>query len=193
MVVALEIDGPSLKFEERNGRFVESIEVSIVAADERARVQGGDRQTFNLNLVPETHERVSRTGVRLLSQLDLPPGRYQIRVGAHEVDGARDRDGAVRPGGARLCQDAVCPERRAAHLVGGRIVRDRESGVRVERPASVAACRDADVRARRHSLTWFAEVYDNSSQVGSRDQLHDDGAGREGRTHARRRRATTEP
>ena len=48
---------------------------------------GGDRQNFNLNLVPETHERVSRTGVRMLSQLELPPGRYQIRVGAHESTG----------------------------------------------------------------------------------------------------------
>ena len=48
-LVALEIDGPSLKFEERDGRFAESIEVSIVAADERARVQGGDRQ----NVQPE--------------------------------------------------------------------------------------------------------------------------------------------
>ena len=87
VVVAMEIDGSALKFQQRDGRFVESLEVSIVAADQRARVQGGDRQTFNLNLMPETHARVSQTGVRLLSQLELPPGRYQIRVGAHEATG----------------------------------------------------------------------------------------------------------
>jgi VWFA-related protein len=88
VLVALEIDGPSLKFQERNGRFVESLEVSIVAVDERAKVQGGDRQTFDLNLMPETHARVVKSGVRMLSRLDLPPGRYQIRVGAHETSGA---------------------------------------------------------------------------------------------------------
>src|SRR5687767_1134911 len=87
VVIAMEIDGSALRFQQRDGRFVESLEVSIVAADQRARVQGGDRQTFNLNLMPETHARVSRTGVRLLSQLELPPGRYQIRVGAHEATG----------------------------------------------------------------------------------------------------------
>ncbi len=87
VLVALEIDGPSLKFEERDGRFAESIEVSIVAVDERVRTQGGDRQTFNLNLMPETHARVSSTGVRTVTQLDLPPGRYQIRVGVHETTG----------------------------------------------------------------------------------------------------------
>jgi VWFA-related protein len=87
LFLALEIDGASLKFEERDGRFNETIEVSIVAADQRARVQAGDRQEFNLRLQPATRERISRTGVRLLSRLELPPGRYQIHVGAHEASG----------------------------------------------------------------------------------------------------------
>jgi len=87
LFLALEIDGASLKFEERDGRFNEKIEVSIVAADQRARVQAGDRQEFNLTLQPATRDRISRTGVRLLSRLDLPPGRYQIHVGAHEASG----------------------------------------------------------------------------------------------------------
>ena len=34
-----------------------------------------------------TYERISMTGVRLLSRLPLPPGRYQIRVGANESTG----------------------------------------------------------------------------------------------------------
>lgn len=87
VVIAVEIDGAALKFQERDGRFNESIELSIVAADQRARVQGGDRQQFDLRLMPETRERVSRTGVRLLSRLELPPGRYQLHVGAHETNG----------------------------------------------------------------------------------------------------------
>jgi VWFA-related protein len=88
LFVALEIDGGSLKFLERDGRFNEKIEVSIVAADQRARVQGGDRQQFDLRLQPQTRERIARTGIRLLSRLALPPGRYQIHVGAHESSGA---------------------------------------------------------------------------------------------------------
>jgi VWFA-related protein len=88
VVIALEIDGGALKFEERDGRFNERLEVSIVAADEKAKVQGGDRQEFNLRLQRETYERVREGGVRLLSRLELPPGRYQIHVGAHEAIGA---------------------------------------------------------------------------------------------------------
>lgn len=87
LFLALEIDGGSLKFEERDGRFNEKIEVSIVAADQRARVQAGDRQEFTLRLQPATRDRISQGGVRLLSRLDLPPGRYQIHVGAHEATG----------------------------------------------------------------------------------------------------------
>jgi hypothetical protein len=86
-LLVIEIEGASLRFEERDGRFNEKIEVAIVAADERARVQGEDRQEFDLRLQPQTYERVRRTGVRLLSRLTLPPGRYQIHVGAYERAG----------------------------------------------------------------------------------------------------------
>ena len=87
VLVAIEIDGRSLQFEERDGRFIETLEVSIVAVDHRSKVQGGDRQIFNLKLLPETLARVQRTGVRLMTRLDLPPARYQIRIGAHESVG----------------------------------------------------------------------------------------------------------
>lgn len=164
VVVALEIDGPSLRFEERNGRFVESIEVSIVAADERARVQGGDRQTFNLNLVPETHARIIRTGVRLLSQLELPPGRYQIRVGAHETTGR-----AI----GTVPYDVEVPDySKTPFALSGVLLTSSVAG------SFATANQDADwagllpsppvvtrTFATSDTLTWFAEVYDNSSQA----------------------------
>jgi hypothetical protein len=163
VVIAMEIDGSALQFQPRDGRFVESLEVSIVAADQRARVQGGDRQTFNLNLMPETHARVSRTGVRLLSQLELPPGRYQIRVGAHEATGQ-----AV----GTVPYDVEVPDyARTPFALSGVLLTSSSAGV------LTTANQDADwsgllpsppVVTRTFSpaetLTWFAEVYDNSSQ-----------------------------
>ena len=163
VVIAMEIDGSALKFQQRDGRFVESLEVSIVAADQRARVQGGDRQTFNLNLMPETHARVSRTGVRLLSQLELPPGRYQIRVGAHEATGQ-----AV----GTVPYDVEVPDyAKTPFALSGVLLTSSSAGV------LTTANQDTDwsgllpsppVVTRTFSpsetLTWFAEVYDNSSQ-----------------------------
>jgi VWFA-related protein len=87
VLLAIEIDGPSLRFRATDGRFNEKLEVSIIAADEKARVRAEDRQEFDLKLQPDTYERVRRTGVRLLSRLTVPPGRYQIHVGAHETTG----------------------------------------------------------------------------------------------------------
>jgi VWFA-related protein len=87
VLMAVEIDGAALRFREADGRFNEKIEVSIVAADERARVRGEDRQEFDLKLQPDTYQRLRRTGIRMLSRLTLPPGRYQIHVGAYETTG----------------------------------------------------------------------------------------------------------
>ena len=164
VVVAVEIDGPALRFEERDGRFVESIEVSIVAADERARIQGGDSKTFNLNLEPETHERVSRTGVRLLSQLELKPGRYQIRVAAQEATGQ-----AI----GTVAYDLVVPDYSdMPFALSGVLLTSSEAG------SFATGNDDADwigllpappvvrrVFSASETITWFAEVYDDSSRA----------------------------
>ena len=83
------MDGRTLEFDAREGRFHNKIEVSVVAADPSAKVRDTDRQELNLTLKPETRDRVRSGGVRVLSRLDVPPGRYQIRVGVHETVGGR--------------------------------------------------------------------------------------------------------
>lgn len=87
VLITLEVEGAALTFQERDGRFNDTIEVSILAADQKAKVQGGDHQTHKLNLSPETHGRVVSGAVRFLSRLELPPARYQIRIGAHASTG----------------------------------------------------------------------------------------------------------
>jgi hypothetical protein len=165
VLVALEIDGPGLKFQERNGRFVESLEVSIVAADQRARVQGGDRQTFDLNLMPETYERVRQSGVRMMTRLDnLPAGRYQVRVGAHESTGA-----AV----ATVPVDVEVPDYgKEALAMSGVLLTSSHAGVAVTANAEMQPkdALPAPVVVRRgftraETLMAYAEVYDNSSQM----------------------------
>jgi VWFA-related protein len=165
VLVSLEIDGSSLRFQERNGVFAESLEISIVAADERGRVQGGDRQTFNLNLQPQTHERVSRTGVRMMSRIEVPPGRYQIRVGAHESTGS---------GVATVPLDVEVPDysKTPFAMSGVMISISPDTGVAVTANAEMqppnALPAPATVRrtfTRSETLTSYSEVYDNSSPM----------------------------
>ena len=126
VLLAIEIDGQSLTFLERTGRFVEKVEVSIVAADQRAKVQATDHQAFDMNLLPQNHDRVRTAGLRLLSRLEVPPARYHSRRRARGGS-RRHRHGAVRHRGARLRQVDVRIERRA-RVIDCRCARHGESG-----------------------------------------------------------------
>jgi VWFA-related protein len=88
VALAVEIDGPALKYQQRDDRFFEDLEVSIVAADHDGKIRGSDRQTLNLKLKPETHRILTGGGgVRMLSRIELPPARYQLRVGVYAANG----------------------------------------------------------------------------------------------------------
>jgi VWFA-related protein len=164
VLVSVEIDGSGLRYAEKDGRFIESVEMSIVAADQRARVLGGDRKTFNLNLMPETRDRVNKSGVRMISQVELPPGRYQIRIGAHESIG-----GTV----GTLPYDLEIPDyAKTPFSLSGVFLTSSAAGAfptgSTEAdwngllPAPPIATR---VFAPSDTLTWFTEVYDNSTDT----------------------------
>ena len=88
VAVAIEIDGQNIKFAEKDGTFVNDVEVSIVAVDSAGKGRDGGRDVAKLALKPQTRDLVARRGVRLMRRLELKPGRYQLRVGAREAGGA---------------------------------------------------------------------------------------------------------
>lgn len=89
VLCVVEIEGGNLQFKEAGGIFANDIEVAIVAMDETGKVKDGAKDTAELKLKPETHALVAKNGVRLTRRLDLPPGRYQLRIGARESGGGR--------------------------------------------------------------------------------------------------------
>ena len=68
----------------------------------RARLKGGKPDTRDAQPQPETKARIEQTGLRMLSRFDLPPGRYQLRVGAHDCRPAARRIGAATTSTCRL-------------------------------------------------------------------------------------------
>ena len=54
------------------------------AVDVRGRAKASTHDTLTLNLRPETKTRVDQNGIRLLDRLNVPPGKYQLRVAAHD-------------------------------------------------------------------------------------------------------------
>jgi VWFA-related protein len=58
------------------------LNTSVVAVDPAGKVAASDHSTVVLNVKPETRQAMRALGFRTHSRLELPPGRYQVRVAA---------------------------------------------------------------------------------------------------------------
>jgi VWFA-related protein len=63
------------------------LELSYLAVDAKGKSYGAKTDSLTMNLRPETRARVVQTGFRMLNRMDLPPGRYQLHVAAHDLGG----------------------------------------------------------------------------------------------------------
>jgi hypothetical protein len=82
VVMAVEVDASKLNLVEKDGIHVGMLEVSYFAIDMRNRITPGQTQTARLTLRPETYPQVIKTGMRMLFEKELAPGRYQLRMAA---------------------------------------------------------------------------------------------------------------
>jgi VWFA-related protein len=89
IVVSALIGGRDLPLTERDGTFRNDIEIALIAVDTKGKVFSGDRNVVNMNLRPDTVPRLRAAGFRVISALDVPPGRYQLRVAAREANTRR--------------------------------------------------------------------------------------------------------
>ena len=88
VAVSLEIDGTRLPFKQSpDGLFTDDLEIMMSATDSKGKVQDGAQDTLNLRLRPATHDAISKGRFRIVRKLDLPPGKYSMRVGARESNG----------------------------------------------------------------------------------------------------------
>ena len=87
VLIVVEIDGAALKFKQDGPLLANNVEVAILAMDEGGKIRDGAKDTAELKLRPETHALVVKNGVRLTRRLELPPGTYQLRIGARESNG----------------------------------------------------------------------------------------------------------
>jgi VWFA-related protein len=85
--LTLELDASTFQYAEKDGAFTNTLETGVTAVDAKGKVFPGQRQTVTLAFKPDTLSRVKERGFRVLSQVDLPPGRYQLRVAAAESGG----------------------------------------------------------------------------------------------------------
>ncbi len=89
VVVSTLIGGRDLPLLEKDGIFHNELEIAMTATSADGKVAGGGRNTVSLTLKPDSVARMRAAGFRVVSAIDLPPGRYQLRVAAREANGKR--------------------------------------------------------------------------------------------------------
>jgi hypothetical protein len=138
--------------------------------DESAKVRDGAKDTAELRLKPETHAHVAKNGIRLTRRINLPPGRYQLRIGARESVG-----GAV----GSVMYDLDVPDFTKEDLALGGILLTSSAASRMPTanvdpdfkdilPASPAALRDFP---SGDELVLAADVYDNKGSTPHRVEI----------------------
>ena len=167
IALTLEIEGPRLKFASESGQFHDDVEVSVLAVDKDAKIRDGGRDVVQLRLKPSTHEVVAHNGVRISRRLELPPGRYQLRVGV--------RDGGSGATGSVL-YDVEVPDFAKESLTMSGLLLSSAYASRIPTanpdpdlkdvlPGQPTAMRDFP---RNDQLALFTEVYDNQTNVAHR-------------------------
>jgi len=83
VLLGIELRGRDLQLVP-NGK----VDISYIAVDTNGKIKQGNTDSVTwTNLKPETKARIEQTGLRVLNRLELPPGRYQLRVAARDSAG----------------------------------------------------------------------------------------------------------
>jgi VWFA-related protein len=158
VLLGVELRGRDLKLDPNN-----KVELSFVAIDAQGKIRAGNTDSVTWNVLrPETRARVEQTGFRLLNRIELPPGRYQLKLAAHDAAG-----GAL---GSVIYELDVPDFVKAPLTMSGLAITSMSgSALPTTRPdeqlKSVMPGPPVALRAfpQNDEITVFAEVYDNEA------------------------------
>jgi VWFA-related protein len=158
VVIVASIDPSALGLVNKDGVMTGQLEIATYAGSANRKRFPGDRHVISLALQPDTYERARREGFRVVTEMRLPQGRYQLRVAAgnrgdkagsvlYDLDVPDFSKGLVMSGVAMTsASSATAPVARA------------KDPLREFLPAAATTAREF---ASSDSLMLFAEVYDN--------------------------------
>jgi VWFA-related protein len=159
--VVLEVDGSRLPFvESAAGTFDTVLTVTLIVSDGEGDEVASAQHAINLALRPETLEAARARGVRVVSELSLPPGRHRVRAvvtdetgrvgsAAYDLDVPDFADAPLAMSGVALSAAS------AAQMVTAR-AHDPLAQLLTGPPIATREF------ARGDRLTLFAELYENA-------------------------------
>jgi hypothetical protein len=162
VALVFDIDGDRLQFAPPNekGLFTNKVELSFYSLSDRGKALSGTRTELDLSLRPETRERVTAHGMRVNPRINLPPGRYQVRIGAREVLGGQT---------GSVYYDLEVPDfRKEKLMISGLLLTSAMSqrAPSIQPDPLVAKMLPAPATSRREFpqsdlLALYTEIYDN--------------------------------
>jgi VWFA-related protein len=156
VLVGVELRGRDLNTA-TNGR----VDLALGAIDSQGKMKATAHDSLTLNLRPETKARVEQNGIRLLDRMNIAPGRYQLRIAAHDAG-----SGSM----GSVLYDLEVPDFSKARIAVSGLVLTSAAAM-----AAVPTARpDAELRsalpgppvaartfAQNDQLAVYADVYDN--------------------------------
>ena len=161
VALSVEMRADGFTFAEKNGMLFDRVVVAFSTLDGKGVVRPGQKHVLTMEMTPATAAAARERGMRLLSEVQLPPGRYQLRVGAAE-------EGANRSGSGFF--DLDVPDFQAAPFAMSGVavtsaaasaapsVRAQDP-LRDVLPGPMAALREF---GRNDTVALFAEFYENA-------------------------------
>jgi hypothetical protein len=160
VVISVEMDASRLDLIRNRNSVDGEIEIAAAAISAAGKVVKGQRYRLRLRLKADTYERAQANGLRLLSEMSLPPGRYQLRVVAGNISS---------PSAGSVMYDLAVPDFTKDPLVMSDVSLTSASAEQVVTLMPEQPLRDvlpAPPTASREftageTLTVYAEVYEN--------------------------------
>jgi VWFA-related protein len=155
--VTVEFTGKDLVLEGNN-----KVNVAYVAIDMSGKVHASGQKTMDLNIRPESRKAVAANGLRLVTELALAPGHYQLRLAAH--DPIADKSGSV-------FWDLEVPDFSKESLAVSNLLLTAASAGRTPTSLDAPSIKDllpGPPTSRREftledTLAVYAEIYDNET------------------------------
>jgi VWFA-related protein len=91
VALVTELDASSIAFTQKNGAFSANLEIRHLATDVNHKIYPEYQHKTAISLDARNHQRVAAGGFRVVSEFEVPKGRYQVRV----ASASGERNGSV--------------------------------------------------------------------------------------------------
>jgi len=164
VAISMEFGVDALGLTEKDGRFVGNLAVALRPVTSQGKQLAGQRHEADLNLKPETYAVTRPRGIRMVTEMALEPGRYQLRIAGGPQAG--------RAGSVTYDLDIPDYTKESFMMSGVALTSSTASDTLTITPAAkpLSAVFTTPITAAREfwpdeTVTVYAEVYENGKRA----------------------------